>query len=130
MNQGPPPGVRLLGDRVHWFRAEAEMERWREQWEIKLIEFLRCIRSFDTMSETWTSLAARHSSPSHTAYARKKGLMYQQMCDEVKVAFATIQAKEPTPYQTGEDIVHFVIRHRQVELAQFHPQHVYVRLAL
>jgi hypothetical protein len=74
----------LAGDRVHWFRAEVEMERWREQWEIKLVEFLRCIRSFQKMSETWSSLAARPSSQSHTAYACKKSLMYLQMQDDVQ----------------------------------------------
>jgi len=39
-NQGT---IFLSGDHVQWFRAEAEMERWREEWEIKQADFLRCI---------------------------------------------------------------------------------------
>ncbi|KAK0433192.1 hypothetical protein EV421DRAFT_1741782 [Armillaria borealis] len=37
------------GDRVSFFRAEAERDRWLEQWEIKIAEFLWCIRSFDQL---------------------------------------------------------------------------------
>ncbi|RXW19693.1 hypothetical protein EST38_g6158 [Candolleomyces aberdarensis] len=112
------------GDRVHWFRAEAEMERWREQWEVKLVEFLRCIRSFDTMSQTWTTLATRQSSSSYAAFARKKALMYKQMAGDVQTAFRGIQLKEPTIYSPGENIVQFIVRHRRVELSQFHQKHV------
>ncbi|KAF9547927.1 hypothetical protein CPC08DRAFT_729608 [Agrocybe pediades] len=39
------------GDRVQWFRAEAEMKRWQEQWEIKQAELLRCIRTFSSTSK-------------------------------------------------------------------------------
>ncbi|KAJ7111002.1 hypothetical protein C8R44DRAFT_633535, partial [Mycena epipterygia] len=39
----------IEGDRVQWFRAEAEMQRWQEQIEQKLAELLRTIRSFRTM---------------------------------------------------------------------------------
>ncbi|KAJ3964940.1 hypothetical protein EV361DRAFT_975265 [Lentinula raphanica] len=35
-------------DSVQWFRAEADMERWQEQVEIKHAEFLRLIASFTT----------------------------------------------------------------------------------
>ncbi|KAF8883358.1 hypothetical protein CPB84DRAFT_1750702 [Gymnopilus junonius] len=45
------------GDHVQWYRTEAEMERWREEWEIKQVEFLRCIRSFGSYSSLWNELA-------------------------------------------------------------------------
>ncbi|KAF7372608.1 CxC2 domain-containing protein [Mycena venus] len=62
------------GDRVQWFRAEAEMQRWQEQKEQKLIELLRTVRSFFKMQQVWTQLANGHSSnqPGHAAYARQK----------------------------------------------------------
>jgi hypothetical protein len=40
------------GDRVQWFRAEAEMQRWQEQGEQKLAELLRTNRSFLKMEDT------------------------------------------------------------------------------
>ncbi|KAG5633493.1 hypothetical protein H0H81_007300, partial [Sphagnurus paluster] len=68
------------GDRVQWFRAEAEMQRWQEEWEIKQAEFMRCIRTFQKMSIVWSQMAtANASSPGHVAYARKKSAMYVEM---------------------------------------------------
>ncbi|KAJ7857939.1 hypothetical protein B0H14DRAFT_3135672 [Mycena olivaceomarginata] len=74
------------GDRVQWFRAEAEMQRWQEQKEQKLVELLRTIRSFLKMQQVWTQLADAHSSsqPGHTAYARQKAAMYHVRAEEAK----------------------------------------------
>jgi hypothetical protein len=47
--------IRSVGDRVQWFRGEAEMQRWLEELEIKLADFLRCIRSFRRMSQVCSS---------------------------------------------------------------------------
>ena len=99
------------------------MERWREQWEIKLVEFVRCIKSFSTTADTWTELASEHPSPSYAIYARKKSAVYRQMCHNVETSFASVQVGEPTSYRRGEDIVAYIIRHRQTEIGQFHPQY-------
>lgn len=71
----------ISGDRVQWFRAEAEMQRWQEQVEQKLAELLRTIRSFGKMKETWTELSLTQASnlPGHVAYAKKKASMYETM---------------------------------------------------
>ncbi|KAF4608969.1 hypothetical protein EYR40_001322 [Pleurotus pulmonarius] len=74
-------------DRVQWFRAEAEMLRWMEQHEMKLAEFLRTLRSFDTMAKAWASLAESDPqrprwSAGHVAYARQKSMMYSTMLQE------------------------------------------------
>ena len=71
----------VSGERVQWFRAEAEMQRWQEQVEQKLAELLRTIRSFDKMSKTWTALSLTQPSnlPGHIAYAKKKASMYEKM---------------------------------------------------
>lgn len=68
-----------LGDRVQWFRAEAEMQRWQEELEIKQAEFLRCIRSFGRMKEIWTALSNRATSIGLVAYAKQKAAMYSKM---------------------------------------------------
>ncbi|KAF6746393.1 hypothetical protein DFP72DRAFT_1152449 [Ephemerocybe angulata] len=115
------------GDRVHWFRAEAEMERWREQWEVKLIEFLRCIRSFTKMSDVWKSLSDRSSDTSYAIYANKKSAMYMQMAGNVKVSFLSLQSDEPTTYIEGENLVEYITRHRELEIGLMHTSYV-VRL--
>ena len=59
IDEGPSPFLlpkrthehRSLADQVQWFRAEAEMQRWLEEVEIKLADFLRSIRSFQKMSQ-------------------------------------------------------------------------------
>ncbi|KAF8157650.1 hypothetical protein K438DRAFT_2073948 [Mycena galopus ATCC 62051] len=74
------------GDRVQWFRAEAEMQRWQEQKEQKLVELLRTVRSFLKMQQVWTQLGNEHSSnqPGHAAYARQKAAMYQRRTEEAQ----------------------------------------------
>ena len=119
----PNPSLLPLGDRVHWFRAEAEMERWREQWEIKLVEFVRCVDSFSKMAETWAALAEGSTTPARAAYAHKKAATYHQLRFEVEASFARIQADEPTEYRRGEDVVEYIIRHRKTEIGTFHPNY-------
>jgi predicted RNA-binding Zn ribbon-like protein len=71
----------ISGERVQWFHAEAEMQRWQEQVEQKLAELLRTIQSFNKMKETWTALSLTQPSnlPGHIAYAKKKTSMYESM---------------------------------------------------
>ncbi|KAJ7574921.1 hypothetical protein C8J56DRAFT_901853 [Mycena floridula] len=66
------------GGSVQWFRAEAKMERWQKQLEIKQAEFLRCIDSFNMMSRNWNLIAER-SECGARAYALQKSAMYSQM---------------------------------------------------
>ncbi|KAJ7443174.1 hypothetical protein B0H11DRAFT_1881567 [Mycena galericulata] len=74
------------GDRVQWFRAEAEMQRWQEQKEQKLVELLRTIRSFVKMQSVWTKLGDMHLSnhPGHAAYAWQKASMYERRAEEAR----------------------------------------------
>ncbi|KAJ3963401.1 hypothetical protein EV361DRAFT_957095 [Lentinula raphanica] len=69
-------------DSVHWFRAEADMERWQEQLEIKHAEFLRLIATFTKYRDAWSYISA-HSSPTpgHRAYA----LEHKDMFDSLRV---------------------------------------------
>ncbi|KAK7005504.1 CxC2 domain-containing protein, partial [Favolaschia claudopus] len=72
------------GDRVQWFRAEADMQRWQEQIEQKLAELSRTRRSFKKMESVWTELATSQPSdrPGAAAYARQKAAMYQKRSSE------------------------------------------------
>ncbi|THU92548.1 hypothetical protein K435DRAFT_800385 [Dendrothele bispora CBS 962.96] len=78
------------GDRVQWFRAEAEMYRWMEQFEIKHAEFARVISHFRTMSSTWNSLAESHESPGHTAYAKRHAMMYKDLTEDAELRFKRV----------------------------------------
>ncbi|KAJ3521313.1 hypothetical protein NMY22_g12366 [Coprinellus aureogranulatus] len=78
---------RCTGNRVQWFRAEADLTRWQEEWERKLIEFLRTIRYYDKMTDVWGSLARLNtSSPGKAAAAMKTSKRYQELrrrCEDV-----------------------------------------------
>ena len=56
-------------DRVQWHRALAEMMRWLEEYEIKHVEFDRCIKAYSTMSSVWMELADKHSHTGYRAFA-------------------------------------------------------------
>ena len=75
------------GDRVQWFRAEAEMQRWQEQWEAKQADFMRCIQSYKKMSEVWAQLAASSDTVGRAAYARRTSAMYDAMAQSAKALF-------------------------------------------
>ncbi|KAJ6563365.1 hypothetical protein DFH09DRAFT_1477218 [Mycena vulgaris] len=73
------------GDRVQWFRAEAEMQRWQEQKEQKLVELLRAIRSFVKMQSVWSQLGeSQANQPGHAAYARQKAWMYERRAEDAR----------------------------------------------
>ncbi|KAJ7669584.1 hypothetical protein B0H17DRAFT_1183859 [Mycena rosella] len=66
------------GDRVQWFRAEAEMQRWQEQLEAKLAELRTTIRSFAAYKIAWAKMADLQASSDigHIAYAKQKSWMF------------------------------------------------------
>ncbi|KAF9553842.1 hypothetical protein CPC08DRAFT_727604 [Agrocybe pediades] len=82
-------------DSVQWFRAEAEMQRWQEEVEIKQAEFLRCIRSFSSMSEKWTQLGKLNShSPGRMAYTKKRAAQYTLLGHDAKTLFCSAGYKD------------------------------------
>ncbi len=72
------------GDCVQWFRAEAEMNHWREEYEVRLADLLHCIRYFKRMEEVWLELAATSENHSHAIYARTVANMYQRMAADAQ----------------------------------------------
>ena len=77
----------LVGDRVQWFQAEAEMQYWQEEWEIKQADFLRCIGTFSTMSDVWKVLSEDNLN-GKAAYTKKKLAMFKAMESEARLKLA------------------------------------------
>lgn len=69
---------------MQWFRAEAEVQRWQEQTELKLAEILRTIRTFRKMSSVWSGLSETQPPDRRgtSAYAKQKAAMYHRRMQE------------------------------------------------
>ncbi|KAF8146804.1 hypothetical protein K438DRAFT_2091821 [Mycena galopus ATCC 62051] len=79
-------------DRVQWFRAEAEMYRWLEQYERKHAEGFRVIERFRRNSEVWKALADREEAQNGgvngaATFARMQATMYSHLEHNAKVIF-------------------------------------------
>jgi hypothetical protein len=64
------------------------MSRWLEEFELKHIEFIRCIRSFQTMHFAWAAMASKAVGAGRTAFARRQSTMYLDLHNEAKDWFA------------------------------------------
>lgn len=71
------------GDRVQWARAEAEMDRFQEQVEIKLTEFLRCIASFEFNAQVWTQMGAS-DQPGFKEQAKETTHMWLTLAEQCR----------------------------------------------
>lgn len=82
--------ISVLGDSVQWYRAEAEMLRWREQLEAKLAEWRTTIRSFAAYKDAWTKLVALQPAENigHIAYAKQKAAMFAKREREGRTVLA------------------------------------------
>ncbi|KAF7334041.1 CxC2 domain-containing protein [Mycena venus] len=79
-------------DRVQWFRAEAEMYRWIEQYERKHAELFRVIERYQRDSVVWAGLADRESERiggvnGAVTFARMQAAMYGRLEHNAKVIF-------------------------------------------
>lgn len=71
----------ISGDRVQWARAEADMDRFQEQMEAKLAEFLRCSVAFQTNAENWTKMSAQVER-GYGEYARQTTAMWLRLVNQ------------------------------------------------
>ncbi|THU85187.1 hypothetical protein K435DRAFT_869548 [Dendrothele bispora CBS 962.96] len=78
------------GDRVQWFRAEAEMYRWMEEFELKHAEFERTISHFRAMSSAWKSLAGTNDNLGHVASASRKAAMFTDLAEDALICFRKV----------------------------------------
>ncbi|KAJ6543190.1 hypothetical protein B0H10DRAFT_2135610 [Mycena sp. CBHHK59/15] len=79
-------------DRVQWFRAEAEMYRWLEQYERKHAEFYRVIERFRRESVVWAGLANREEVRNGgingaVTFARMQAAMHKRLEHNARVTF-------------------------------------------
>ncbi|KAJ3831975.1 hypothetical protein F5878DRAFT_647165, partial [Lentinula raphanica] len=103
-------------DSVQWFRAEADMERWQEQLEIKHSEFLRLIASFTKHRDAWDLLMNHHSTtPGHQAYARE----HRDMFDSLRIDAEEKYRRSAIPFllgrKPGETLADRIIQWRREE---------------
>ncbi|KAF8147086.1 hypothetical protein K438DRAFT_1780295 [Mycena galopus ATCC 62051] len=83
---------KLESDRIQWFRAEAEMYRWREQYERKHAELMRVMMRFKRDGEVWMK-RANHLEEMEVkrmgavTYAREQAAMCGRLEHNARVAF-------------------------------------------
>lgn len=82
--------VILTDDRVQWFRTWASMMRWLEEFEMKHIEFMRCIQHFRTMHDIWKSLSDELDSPGDASFARRQSTIFMDLCDDAQEWFREV----------------------------------------
>ncbi|KAJ7839870.1 hypothetical protein B0H14DRAFT_3458527 [Mycena olivaceomarginata] len=78
-------------DQVQWFRAEAEMYRWLEQYERKHTELLRVIERYRRDGKVWAGLAEREEGLNGvngtSTYARMEAAMRRRLVHNAEVIF-------------------------------------------
>ncbi|KAJ6470688.1 hypothetical protein DFH09DRAFT_1110787 [Mycena vulgaris] len=80
-------------DRVQWFRAEAEMYRWLEQYERKHVELMRVITRFHRDSVVWEGRANREEQSNGgvvngaATFARMQAAMYKRLEHNARVVY-------------------------------------------
>ncbi|KAJ7053716.1 hypothetical protein C8F01DRAFT_1064577 [Mycena amicta] len=77
-------------ERVQWFRAEAEVFRWLEQYERKHAELWRVIQRFRRDAAVWTKRAdqmQRNKSLGAAAYARMHAAMWARVATKAELTF-------------------------------------------
>jgi hypothetical protein len=77
---------------VQWFRAEAEMYRWLEQYERKHAEFMRIIERYHRDSVVWAGLASAEETRNGglngaVTFARMQAAMHRRLEHNANVIF-------------------------------------------
>jgi hypothetical protein len=106
-------------DRVQFFRAEAEYERWREQLEIKHAEAHRCMRYFEYFNKVWLELAGAAGSPAHAAYARRTASLYRELRTRVQKVLAAVGLDALSFLDGKRTLVDLVLAWRRSEEQQY-----------
>jgi hypothetical protein len=55
------------------------MMRWLEEFELKHVEFVRTIRSFQTLAAAWSTVASRAKDEGRSGFAHRQAAMYQEL---------------------------------------------------
>ena len=92
-----------LVDRVRWFRARADMERWQEEVIILREEFRRTYRTFMFFSYAWrkSGLQFAESKVGYHAYALGRASIYLALAVQCKEHFESIEKEVlDSPYDS------------------------------
>ncbi|KAJ7695829.1 hypothetical protein B0H16DRAFT_1750553 [Mycena metata] len=92
MNGDKLAAYRSESERVQWFRAEAEMYRWLEQYERKHAEFMRIIERYRRDSVVWAGLASAEETRNGglngaVTFARMQAAMHRRLEHNTNVIF-------------------------------------------
>lgn len=91
------------------------MQRWLEEFEVKHVDFMRAIKSFNTMHEIWKSLASNADHAGSAAFARKQSFLYDDLSNSMKEWF--LKTAEPRFLHINEEnIVETIQSFRNEEL--------------
>ncbi len=105
------------GERVGFFRAEVERDRWLEQWEIKIAELLWCIRSFERYASTGLQLASMNrDKPGYEAYAQDKIHMYSCFTERGRREFENLGYKGALNRKERKTLQDFILAQRATYL--------------
>jgi hypothetical protein len=64
------------------------MDRFQEQIEVKLAEFLRCSLSFRSNTDIWTTLSSKITDPGFPEFARQTADMWTRLADQCELHIA------------------------------------------
>jgi hypothetical protein len=109
-----------IGERVRWFRLEAEVRRWREQHERKQFEFLCLILALERERDSWTACATTHPKPGYAAYAHRHAAMYTEMIARTKQRLKAAGYEDLLSLPADEPIYKHFERARATELSNMY----------
>lgn len=121
------------GDRVQWFRAEAEFLRWLEQMELKHFEFQRLISSFAFATSAWKLTAESKPPPEvqevdagFAAFAKRKSDMFSSMQTYASNTFLRCGHKDVVLGETNaKNLTHDVLVERCLALRRKYIEGIY-----
>jgi hypothetical protein len=90
------------------------MLRWLEQFELKHVEFTRCIKYFDYFSNIWSAIASTESRPGYRAFANKQATTFHDMKIAANTRFLSVGYKGFVGID-GADFIAAVEKFRQEE---------------
>jgi hypothetical protein len=90
------------------------MMRWLEEFELKHVEFVRCISSFHTTATTWKTIADNETRDGYAAFARYQSSIFHQLRDEAESMFQ--KNAEPGLLQSRDDLIGGIQKLRRREL--------------
>jgi hypothetical protein len=106
------PTVGTIEDFVQWNRAEADMDRWREQYETKHADFHRSIKYCSAFSAIWSKLAReaeegmsgseKAEALGKASYGRRSAALWDEMEKRTKVAFKKVGLPEFVDIPAGK----------------------------